>query len=51
MLRRIESALPVNMQKDSEGLEWIRVCPVCGRNIEAERATRQMVLGRSRKSP
>ena len=51
MLRRIESALPVNMQKDSEGLEWIRVCPVCRRNIEAERATKQMVLGRSRKSP
>ena len=51
MLRRIESALPANMQKDSEGLEWIRVCPVCRRNIEAERATRQMVLGRSRKSP
>jgi Pyruvate/2-oxoacid:ferredoxin oxidoreductase delta subunit len=51
MLRRIESDLPANLQKDSEGLEWIRVCPVCRRNIEAERATRQMVLGRSRKSP
>ena len=51
MLRRIESALPANLQKDSEGLEWIRVCPVCRRNIEADRATRQMVLGRSRKSP
>jgi len=51
MLRRIESALPANVQKDSEGLEWIRVCPVCRRNIEAERATKQMVLGRSRKSP
>ena len=51
MLRRIESVLPANLQKDSEGLEWIRVCPVCRRNIEAERATRQMVLGRSRKSP
>jgi Pyruvate/2-oxoacid:ferredoxin oxidoreductase delta subunit len=51
MLRRIESTLPANMQKDSEGLEWIRVCPVCRRNIEAERATKQMVLGRCRKSP
>ena len=51
MLRRIESVLPASLQKDSEGLEWIRVCPVCRRNIEAERATRQMVLGRSRKSP
>ena len=51
MLRRIESVLPANLQKDSEGLEWIRVCPVCRRNIEAERATKQMVLGRGRKSP
>jgi len=51
MLRRIESTLPFDMQKDSEGLEWIRVCPVCRRSIEAERATRQMVLGRSRKRP
>ncbi|MBN1234981.1 MAG: 4Fe-4S dicluster domain-containing protein [Methanotrichaceae archaeon] len=51
MLRRIEAVLPANLQKDSEGLEWIRVCPVCRRNIEAERVTRQMVLGRSRKSP
>jgi Pyruvate/2-oxoacid:ferredoxin oxidoreductase delta subunit len=51
MLRRIESTLPANLQKDSEGLEWIRVCPVCRRSIEAERATKQMVLGRSRKSP
>jgi len=51
MLKRIESDVPANLQKDSEGLEWIRVCPICRRNIEAERATRQMVLGRSRKSP
>jgi len=51
MLRRIESTLPADMQKDSEGLEWIRVCPACRRNIEAERATKQMVLGRSRKRP
>jgi Pyruvate/2-oxoacid:ferredoxin oxidoreductase delta subunit len=51
MLRRIESTLPAEMQKDSEGLEWIRICPICRRNIEAQRATKQMVLGRSRKSP
>jgi Fe-S-cluster-containing hydrogenase component 2 len=51
MLRRIESVLPDNMQKDSDGLEWIRICPLCRRNIEAQRATRQMVLGRSRKNP
>lgn len=51
MLQRIESSLPSNLQKDSTGLSWIRICPVCRRNIEAERATKQMVLGRSRKSP
>jgi Na+-translocating ferredoxin:NAD+ oxidoreductase RNF subunit RnfB len=51
MLRRIEATLPADMQKDSGGLEWIRICPECRRNIEAERVTRQMVLGRSRKSP
>ncbi|MCX6678079.1 MAG: hypothetical protein NTU95_09065 [Methanothrix sp.] len=31
--------------------EWIRICPACRRSIEAERATRLMALGRSRKSP
>ncbi len=51
MLKRIESSLPLNLQKDSTGLAWIWVCPVCRRDIEAERATKQMVLGRSRKSP
>jgi Pyruvate/2-oxoacid:ferredoxin oxidoreductase delta subunit len=51
MLKRIESVLPVNLQKDSTGLSWIWVCPICRRNIEAERATKQMVLGRSRKNP
>jgi ferredoxin len=51
MLKRIESALPADSQKDSEGLEWVRVCPVCRRSIEAERATREMVLGRCRKIP
>ncbi len=51
MLRRVESSLPPEVQKDSTGLAWIWVCPICRRNIEAERATKQMVLGRSRKSP
>ncbi len=51
MLRRIESVLPANMQKDSEGLEWIRICPECRHNIEAQRATRLMVQGRCKKSP
>ncbi len=51
MLRRIETSLPANLQKDSSGLAWIWVCPVCRRSIEAERAASQMVLGRSRKSP
>ncbi len=51
MLRRIESSLPENLQKDSSGLAWIWVCPVCRRSIEAERAASQMVLGRRRKSP
>jgi len=49
MLRRIEATLPDNMQKDSGGLEWIRICPVCRRNIEGQRTSRQMVQGRSRK--
>ncbi|MCX6669443.1 MAG: 4Fe-4S binding protein [Methanothrix sp.] len=51
MLRRIESILPLNLQKDSTGLAWIWVCPACRRNIEADRATKQMVLERSRKRP
>ena len=51
MLKRIEATLPPEVHKDSTGLAWIRICPVCRRNIEAERATRQIVLGRSRKSP
>jgi Pyruvate/2-oxoacid:ferredoxin oxidoreductase delta subunit len=51
MLKRIESVLPANLQVDSTGLAWIWVCPVCRRNIEAEKATKQIILGRSRKSP
>jgi ferredoxin len=49
MLQRIESALPAEMQKDASGLEWIRICPVCRRDVEAEGMVRQMVLARSRK--
>ncbi|NMC10733.1 MAG: 4Fe-4S dicluster domain-containing protein [Methanothrix sp.] len=51
MLKRIESILPEKLQKDSTGLDWIWICPVCRRNIEAERATKQIVLGRTRKIP
>ena len=51
MLRRIESSLPANLQTDSTGLAWIWICPVCRRDIEAERATKQMVLGRTRRNP
>ncbi len=50
MLKRIEASLPADLQKDSTGLAWIRICPVCRRNIEADRATKQMVLGRTKKS-
>jgi NAD-dependent dihydropyrimidine dehydrogenase PreA subunit len=50
MLRRIEASLPEALQKDSSGLAWIWICPVCRRDLEAERATKQLVLGRSRKS-
>jgi Pyruvate/2-oxoacid:ferredoxin oxidoreductase delta subunit len=50
MLKRIEETLPANVQKDATGLTWIWICPVCRRSIEAERATKQMMLGRSRKS-
>jgi hypothetical protein len=46
MLQRIESALPAEMQKDASGLEWIRICPVCRRNVEAEGTARQVVLAR-----
>ena len=49
MLKRIEATLPENVQKDDTGLAWIRICPVCRRNVEAERATSQLVLGRGRK--
>ena len=50
MLKRIEASLPPNLQKDSMDLAWIWICPTCRRKIEAERATKQMVLGRIRKN-
>jgi len=49
MLQRIESILPQEMQKDAGGLEWIRICPSCRRDVEAEGTARQVVLARSRK--
>jgi len=51
MLRRIESALPTIMQKDSKGLEWIRICSQCRRDIEAEKAAGQVMKERKRISP
>ena len=50
MLQRIESVLPLNLQKDSTDLEWIRICPNCRRDIEAEKATKQIVMERGKKS-
>jgi Pyruvate/2-oxoacid:ferredoxin oxidoreductase delta subunit len=32
--------------RDATGLEWIRICPVCRRNIEAERMVKQILPGR-----
>jgi ferredoxin len=48
MLERIESLLPAEIQKDSTGLKWIRICPICRRNIDAERLVKQMLPGRRR---
>ncbi|MDD2281610.1 MAG: hypothetical protein PHT23_08195, partial [Bacteroidales bacterium] len=50
MLQRIESVLPINLQKDSTDLEWIRICPNCRRDIEAEKATKQIVMERGKMS-
>jgi Pyruvate/2-oxoacid:ferredoxin oxidoreductase delta subunit len=49
MLKRIETSLPLNLQKDSTDLAWIWICPACRRKTEAERATEQIVLGRLKK--
>jgi ferredoxin len=48
ILQRIESMLPAEIQKDSTGLEWIRICPECRRNIEAERMVEQILPQRRR---
>jgi hypothetical protein len=48
MLRRIESVLPANLQKDATGLEWIRICPICRRDIEAKNVTKQIAMTRSK---
>jgi Pyruvate/2-oxoacid:ferredoxin oxidoreductase delta subunit len=48
MLRRIESVLPSNLQKDATGLEWIRICPICRRDIEAKNVTKQIAMTRSK---
>lgn len=50
MLKRVEASLPENVQRDSEGLEWIRICPNCRRDVDAVRATGQIALGRRSKS-
>lgn len=49
MLKMIESSLPAEIQKDATGLEWIRVCPECRRNVEARRLTGQILPGRRTK--
>ena len=46
MLEWIESVLPEKIQKDAAGLEWIRICPECRRNKEAESLTRLVLPGR-----
>jgi NAD-dependent dihydropyrimidine dehydrogenase PreA subunit len=49
MLKMIESSLPTEIQKDATGLEWVRVCPECRRNVEARRLTGQILPGRRTK--
>lgn len=49
MLKWIESSLSADIQKDATGLEWIRICPVCRCNIEAERLVK-LVVPERRKS-
>ncbi len=50
-LMRVESSLPPGLQKDADGLEWIWICPQCRRDIEAEKAARQVVRERKRTGP
>ncbi len=49
MLKMIESSLPSEIQKDTTGLKWIRVCPECRRNVEAKRLVGQILPERRRK--
>lgn len=46
MIKMIESSLPADIQKDATGLEWVRICPECRRNVEAKRLTGQILPGR-----
>jgi NAD-dependent dihydropyrimidine dehydrogenase PreA subunit len=49
MLKMIESSLPSEIQKDATGLQWVRLCPECRRNVEARRLVGQMLPGRRTK--
>jgi ferredoxin len=49
MLKMIESSLPSEIQKDATGLEWIRVCLQCRRDVEAKRLVGQILPGRRTK--
>jgi ferredoxin len=49
MLKMIEASLPAEIQRDATGLEWIRICPECRRDIEAKRLVGQILPERRRK--
>lgn len=49
MLKMIEMSLPAEIQKDATGLQWVRVCPECRRNVEAKRLVGQILPGRRTK--
>jgi Pyruvate/2-oxoacid:ferredoxin oxidoreductase delta subunit len=49
MLKMIELSLPAEIQKDATGMEWIRVCLQCRRNVEAKRLVGQILPGRRTK--
>jgi hypothetical protein len=51
MLMKVEASLPAGMQEDASGLEWIRICSQCRRDIEAEKAAGQVMKERKRISP
>ncbi|MBN1323104.1 MAG: 4Fe-4S dicluster domain-containing protein [Methanotrichaceae archaeon] len=46
MLRRIIEVVPEELQKDSEGISWVEICPRCRREMERERAARPAVRSR-----